>query len=118
MITVAGLSRGGVLVLAFGLLLAARALAASSWDGTWAGGWDNGDGIQIIIAGDKVIGVYRGGDYPEILSSAVSPEGRMLTFSWVGGDAFLQRASDHDREAAISLREQGRPVRSFTVKRE
>ena len=106
------------LPLLFVLLIAIRSVAAPSWDGTWVGGWENGDGIQIIIAGDKAIGVYRGGDYPEILSSAASPEGRMLTVSWVGGDAFLERASDHDRQATISLREHGRPVRSFTVKRE
>jgi hypothetical protein len=110
--------RRGALPLLFGLLISIRSVAAPAWDGTWAGGWENGDGIQIIIAGDKVIGVYRDGDYPEILSSAASPEGRMLTFSWVGGDAFLQRASDHHREATISLREHGRPVRAFTVKRE
>jgi hypothetical protein len=110
--------RRGALLLLFSLLIPIRSVAAPSWDGSWAGGWENGDGIQIVIAGDKVIGVYRDGDYPEILSSAASPEGRMLTFSWIGGDAFLQRGSDHDREATISLREHGRPVRSFTVKRE
>ena len=104
--------------LLFGMLIAIRSFTAPSWDGTWAGGWEKGDGIQIIIAGGKVIGVYREGDYAEILSSAVSPEGRMLTVSWVGGDALLQRASVDDREATISLREHGRPVRSFTVKRE
>jgi hypothetical protein len=100
------------------LVCAAGASAAPSWDGTWAGGWENGDGIQVIIAGNKVIGVYRDNDYPEILSSAVSPEGRMLTFSWVGGDGFLERTNDRAREATISLREHGRPVRAFTVKRE
>jgi hypothetical protein len=105
-------------LLFLGSLFIRTTSAAPSWDGTWAGGWENGDGIQIIIAGNKVIGVYRGGDYPEILSSAVSPEGRMLTFSWVGGDAFLERASDHDREATISLRERGRAVRSFAIQRE
>ena len=110
--------RHGVFLLLFVLLIPIRSVAAPLWDGTWAGGWENGDGIQIIIAGDKVIGVYRDGDYPEILSTAVSPEGRQLTFSWVGGDAFLERASDHEREATISLREHGRPVRSFRVKRE
>jgi hypothetical protein len=110
--------RRGAFLLLFALLIPIRSLAAPSWDGTWAGGWENGDGIQIIITGNKVIGVYRGGDYPEILSTAISPEGRMLTFSWVGGDAFLERASDRDREATISLREHGRPVRSFVVKRE
>ena len=98
------------------LVCAGSAFAAPSWDGTWAGGWEDGDGIQIIIAGNKVIGVGRGMDYPEVLRSDVSAEGSMLSFWWVGGDAFLQRTSD--REATISLRERGRLVRTFTVKRD
>ena len=98
------------------LLCAGKAFSAPSWDGTWAGGWENGDGIQIIIAGDKVIGVFRGVDYPEVLRSDVSADGSMLSFWWVGGDGFLQRAGD--RAATISMRERGRPVRSFTLKRE
>ena len=100
----------------FILLGSGLAVAAPSWDGTWTGGWDNGDGIQIVIAGDKVIGVYRDGDYPEILRSDASPEGRMFCFWWVGGDAFLQRIAE--REATISLRERGRPVRIFAVRRD
>jgi hypothetical protein len=108
--------RRGALLLLFSLLISIRSVAAPSWDGTWAGGWQNGDGIQIIIAGDKVIWVYRDDDYPEILSSAASPEGSMLCVWWVGGDGFLQRTGDG--EATISLRERGRPVRLFVVKRE
>jgi hypothetical protein len=98
------------------LVCAGSAFAAPSWDGTWAGGWEDGDGIQIIIVGNKVIGVGRGDAYPDVLSSDASPEGRMLSFWWVGGDGFLQRTSD--REATISVREHGKPVRTFTVKRE
>ena len=111
------LLRRGIPLL--GLLIAVAAgpaSAAQSWDGTWAGGWEKGDGIQIIIAGDRVIGVYRDGDYPEILSSQVSPEGSMLAVWWIGGDGLLQRIGD--REATISLRERGKPVRTFTVKRD
>jgi hypothetical protein len=109
--------RHDVAALLLGLVVFADAAsAAQSWDGTWTGGWEKNDGVQIVIAGDKVTGVYRDGDYPEILSSEVSREGGMLTFWWVGGDAFLRRTGD--REASISLRERGRPPRSFTVKRE
>ena len=104
------------LVLALFVALTGAASAAQSWDGTWAGGWGHGDGVQIIIAGDKVIGVYRNGDYPEVLSSDVSRDGSMLSFWWVGGDGFLQRTSD--REATISIRERGRPVRAFAVHRD
>jgi len=104
------------LILLVAVMVAGAANAAQSWDGTWAGGWENGDGIQIIITSDKVIGVGRGMDYPEVLRSDVSAEGSMLSFWWVGGDAFLQRTGE--REATISLRERGRPARAFTVKRE
>jgi hypothetical protein len=92
------------------------AAAPSSWDGTWVGGWDGGDGIQIIIAGNKAVGVGRGDAYVEILSSEASPEGVMFCLWWVGGDGFLQRTGD--REATLTMRERGKPARSFPVKRE
>ncbi len=98
------------------LVCAGRAFAGPSWDGTWAGGWENGDGIQIVIAGDEVVSVYRGVDYPEVLSSEIAPDGGMLCIWWVGGDGLLQRTGE--RAATISLRERGRPVRSFAVVRE
>ena len=92
------------------------AAAAQTWDGTWAGGWDNGDGVQIIIAGDKVIGVFRGGDYPDIQKSELSTDGRTLTFAWAGGDGILSRTGD--RDASFTLHEHGKPARSFPVHRE
>ena len=90
--------------------------AAQSWDGTWAGGWENGDGVQIIIAGDKVIGVFRGGDYPDIQKSELSADGRTLTFAWAGGDGTLLRTGD--RDASFTLQERGKPARSFPVHRD
>jgi len=98
------------------LAAAGVAQAAPSWDGTWAGGWENGDGVQIIIAGDKVIGVFRGGDYPDITQSQLAADGRTLTFAWAGGDGVLQRTGD--REAAFTLHERGKAERKFPVKRE
>jgi hypothetical protein len=108
--------RPGLLAACLGLALAESTLAAPSWDGTWVGGWEEGDGIQIIVAGEKVTDVGRGDAYPEVLSTDVSRDGSMLVFWWVGGDALLQRVSD--RKATISMRERERPVRSFAVKRE
>jgi len=98
------------------LVLCSGALAAPSWDGSWVGGWENGDGIQIIIAGNEVIAVGRGDTYREILSSQASPEGRMLSFWWVGGDGFLQRTGD--REATLTMRERDKAERTFVVRRE
>ncbi|HEV2187265.1 MAG TPA: hypothetical protein VGR70_08650 [Stellaceae bacterium] len=101
----------GVVAAAVGV-----ANAAQSWDGTWAGGWENGDGVQIIIAGDKVIGVFRGGDYPDIQKSQLSGDGQTLAFAWAGGDGVLQRTGE--RDAAFVLHERGKPERSFVVHRE
>jgi hypothetical protein len=110
--------RRGMPGIAAGALLAAAgvAKAAQSWDGTWAGGWENGDGVQIIIAGDKVIGVFRDGDYPDILRSQLSADGKTLTFGWSGGDGTLQRTDE--RDATFTLHERGKPARSFLVHRE
>jgi hypothetical protein len=88
----------------------------NTWDGTWAGGFDKDNHIEIVIAENEVIGVHRNGDDSEILSSDASPEGSMLCVWWVGGDGFLQRTGDG--EATISLRERGRPVRDFMIHRE
>ncbi|HTZ35376.1 MAG TPA: hypothetical protein VMB84_05085 [Stellaceae bacterium] len=97
------------------LVFAGGALAATSWDGTWGGG-QNGDGIQIVIADNRAIGVARGDSYPEILSSAASPEGTMFIVWWVGGDGLLQRTGE--REATIILRERDKPPRSFALQRD
>jgi len=111
------LRRGVPLVFAgLAFVVAAAAGAAQSWDGTWAGGWEAGDGVQIIIAGEKVIGVGRGMEYPDLLGSQVSADGQMLGFAWVGGDGMLERTGD--RDAAFTMRERGKPVRKFVVHRE
>jgi hypothetical protein len=102
------------LVVAIGL--AGASLAEPAWDGTWAGGWTNGDGVQIIVAGNKVIGVFRGGNYPDVQRSQVSVDGRSLIFAWAGGDGSLQRTGE--REATFTLHEPGKAERKFLVQRE
>jgi len=110
--------RRGLPVIVAGVLLASVGLAKAvqSWDGTWAGGWENGDGVQIIITGEKVIGVFRGGDYPDIQRSQLSTDGKTLTFAWAGGDGTL--GCTGERDATFTLHERGKPERSFTVHRE
>ena len=111
------LHRGARLVLAlFAVAIAGSAGASQSWDGTWAGGWEAGDGVQIIIAGEKVIGVGRAMKYPELLDSQVSADHQMLSVAWVGGDGMLERTGD--RDAAFTMRERDKPVRKFVVHRE
>ena len=57
------LRRSVVLALVGLITLGATATASTgcgmAWDGTWAGGWDNGDGVQLTFVGDKIISVYR-----------------------------------------------------------
>jgi len=108
--------RRSLLLILMAAAIVGSANAVQSWDGTWAGGWVNGDGVQIIIAGDKVIGVFRGGDYPDIQKSELSTDGRTLTFAWAGGDGILSRTGD--RDASFTLHERGKPARSFPVHRE
>jgi hypothetical protein len=45
------------------------------WGGTWVGGWDKGTGVQLIFAGETLIGFYFRDDYEEILRSSVAAEG-------------------------------------------
>ena len=104
------LPRGLCLLL---LVWAGDAFGAQSWDGTWTGGRDSDDRIQITIAGNKVTAVYRDGAYPEILRSDVSADGSMLIVWWIGGDGLLQRAGE--RDAMLALRERGRGARNLTV---
>jgi hypothetical protein len=100
--------------------LGVGALAATGrgpiWDGTWAGGWETGgDGVQITFVGQKLISFYRG-DYRDTGTAQVSADGKVVTFTFSGGDVRLERTGEDD--ARITLRERGRPERAFTVKRE
>jgi hypothetical protein len=114
------LRRSMGLALAWLIVLGAAATASTgrgmAWDGTWAGGWDNGDGVQLTFVGDKIISVYRHGDYPDITRSEVSADRKTVNFAWSGGEATLQRLAEDD--ARITIRKRGRPERSYPVKRE
>jgi len=79
------------------LVLATPAFAASDWNGTWAGNWGGAEqqGVQIIMAGNDVIGIYWHGDYlPDEMKSTVSPDGEVLSITWKNGAATLTRNSD------------------------
>lgn len=84
------------------------------WDGTWVGGWDRGAGVQLIFAGDTLIGFYLRNDYEDVLRSAASLNGGK-TFTWDKGDAILTRTPNG---AQLTVRERGRPEISIPLKRE
>jgi hypothetical protein len=87
--------RHGFLALAFAAVLSAANVAhadeAHPWDATWAGGFEDGDGVQVIVAGDAVIGFFLGADYVDVVESNIAGDGS-LTFQWEGGDATLTTA--------------------------
>jgi hypothetical protein len=84
------------------------------WDGTWVGGWDRGAGVQLIFAGDTLIGFYLRNDYKDVLRSTASPNGGR-TFSWDKGDAILTRTPNG---AQLVVHERGRPEVLIPLKRE
>jgi hypothetical protein len=85
-----------------------------AWDGTWVGGWDRGAGVQLIFAGDTLIGFYLRNDYKDVQRSAASPDGGK-TFTWNKGEAVLTRTPNG---AQLTVRERGQPEVSIPLKRE
>jgi hypothetical protein len=101
----------------FGLFVAGAALGQSGrvgWDGTWAGGWDKGNGVQLVFAGETLIAFNWRGDYKDVTRSAAAPDGG-LSFTWDKGEATATRAGN---TATLALRERGKPAVSVALKRE
>ena len=95
--------------------LAGGAQGPATWNGTWVGNWANGEGAQIIFAGDELIGLYWRGDYLADTQSMVSPAG-VVTITWPSGSATLTR--DSDTAAHIVIRERGKRDTAFALKRD
>jgi hypothetical protein len=85
------------------------------WDGTWVGGWDRGAGVQVIFAGETLIGFYFRDDYKEVSRSTTSPNGGR-TFVWDKGEGTLTRSPDGG--AVLVIYERGKPELSISLKRE
>ena len=71
----------GLLTAAVVALSAAAAAGPQSWDeswdGTWAGGFDTENGAQVIVVGEKAIGLYWHDDYVLGLISSVAADGTL-----------------------------------------
>lgn len=107
---------GLAIALVAALAVAAPAFAdpdaAHPWDATWVGGWDDGgDGVQLIVAGNAVVGFYFHGDYIADAAGALAEDGT-LTVTWTGGAATLRREGP---TAALTIRETGKPERIIKV---
>ena len=103
--------------LGAGLCGAPTALAqSSSWNGTWVGHWAQGDGVQIVFAGDEAISVYWRGDYLEETHGAISSGGAVATIAWPSGKAVLTR--EGTAKAHVVIHETGRADVSFALKKD
>jgi len=96
-------------------VLASGTQPQPNWNGTWVGNWANGNGAQIIFAGNDLVGIYWRGDYLSDTQSAISPVG-VVTITWPSGSATLTR--DGETTAHIVIRETGKPDLSFALKRD
>jgi hypothetical protein len=93
----------------------ARAQQAS-WNGTWIGNWQGGDGAQIVFAGEDLVAFYWHDDYLDDVHANASEGGRVVTVLWSSGQAVLTR--DGDATARITVREPGKADLSFALKRD
>ncbi len=95
----------------------ARALDPVTLDGTWFGGWDAGQGTQLILVGGAVIGFFWGGDYHfDGLAAVEANEADAIAFVWSGGEALLREHQDCG--LVLIVREPGRPETAVVLARE
>ena len=87
-----------------------------SWNGTWIGNWQAGDGVQIVFAGEDLVAFYWHGDYLDDAQANTSQGGRVVTVVWSQGQAVLTR--DGEATATIMIHETGKADLSFALKRD
>ena len=86
----------------------------AGWNGTWAGGWDRGVGVQLVFAGDQLVAFNWRGDYKDIRRTSAGKGTKR--FGWDNGEAMLTRTTDDSGQ--LVLREQGESDLSIVIKRE
>ena len=88
----------------------------TDWNGTWAGGWQAGHGMQLIFAGNDLIAVYWEDDYVSDARAVLSQDGMTVTITWGALRAVLTHATAD--AANIVIRETGRPDTAIALKRD
>jgi hypothetical protein len=103
-------------ILAAALAASMVPASAADWDATWAGGFDNGgEGVQLIVTGETVVGFFFGGDYIDLTDPGTLADDGTLTFKWDGGEATLAAAGNGQ---SLTIRESGKPERVIDMKRD
>ena len=107
-----------IILIAIGLLASPGTAMAQqqSWNGTWIGNWQDGNGTQIVFAGEDLVAFYWDGDYLDEVHASVSDGGRVVTVTWSSGQAVLTR--DGEATARITVHETGKADLSFALKRD
>src|SRR5262245_11822382 len=100
-----------LLAAALAALAACGAHAADTWDGIWVGDApDASSGVQLIFAGNDLIGFFWNGDYLDMRSSLSTSDG-VVTITWTRGQAILTR--DGPKNAHLQVFQRG--VADMTV---
>ena len=107
---------GAVVAAALAFAAPASADDAHPWDATWFGGFGtNAEGVQIIVAGDDVIGFFFAGDYVDVSASGPVAADGSLTFTWDDGTATLSaKGGDH----TLTIHQAGKADRTIPLKRD
>ena len=92
----------------------AQGQTPAGWNGTWAGGWDRGVGVQLVFAGDQLVAFNWRGDYKDVRRASAGRGTKR--FAWDNGEATLTRTTDDS--ALLVLREQAQPELSMVLKRD
>jgi hypothetical protein len=96
--------------------VAGTALAADAWDGTWVGDApDAGSGVQLIFAGNALVGFFWAGDYIEMRASLSKADG-VITITWTRGQAILTR--DGPASARLQVFQRGQADMTVLVRPE
>jgi hypothetical protein len=89
---------------ALGFACSSRA-ADDTWDGTWVGDApDAGFGVQLIFAGNNLIGFFWNGDYLDVRAIYSTFDG-VVTVTWNRGQAIVTR--DGPRQAHMQVFQRG-----------
>ena len=88
--------------------------APAGWNGTWAGGWDRGIGVQLVFAGDQLVAFYWRGDYQDVRHASAGRGNKR--FAWDDGEATVTRTAEG--AAQLIVREKGKPDVSISLDRE
>ena len=98
----------GALAAAFCAQAARATGSGKGWDGTWGGANGRGETVQLIFAGDTLIGFYWRDNYLDTSALRVSAGGNRLDFSFSGYAAGTVTVTRAGAGAVAVVKEMGK----------